>query len=134
MRAANVLSVIFWVVAIAAPLAICAVATAQIPDVAEIPLRWSTSGEVSQWGPPIKIKAVFWFIGAVMSAGNAAMAACFALNDRLFDEGLINGDISRNGALKAYVAVALVTTAFVVAFYACTMADALAVFSAEGLR
>lgn len=134
MRAVDVLSVVFWVAVVAAPLAACAAATSQIPDVAEIPLRWSASGEVSQWGPPLKLKAIFWFIGAVMSVGNLAMAMCFAFNDRLFEEGLINGGISRGGALKAYVAVALVITAYVVAFYACTMADALAVFAAEGLR
>lgn len=134
MRAASVLSILFWIAVVTAPLAICAAATSQIPDVAEIPLRWNSSGEVSQWGPPIKLKAIFWFIGAVMSAGNAAMATCFAFNDRLFDAGLINGDISRSGALKAYAAVALSITAFVAVFYACTMADALAVFAAEGLR
>lgn len=95
MRAGKANSIAFWVAAIAAPLAACALAVSQLPDAASIPLHW-TSGKADRWGSPDELAGGLWFVGAVMAVLNLALAAGYAFSDRLYDAGIAHG-ASRDG-------------------------------------
>ena len=95
MRARSALSIVLWVAAIAAPLIACALAVSQIPDTASIPLHW-TSGKADRWGSPDELADGLWFVSAVMTVLNLALAAGYALSDRLHDAGVAHG-ASRDG-------------------------------------
>lgn len=80
--------VVFWILAILAPFAICAVGISFIPsDQGPVPLHWNASGEIDRYGSPSE----FWIIAPLAASGNALFAVFYLFSDALYDHGLVHG-------------------------------------------
>ena len=103
-----------WVALTAAPLVACALLAVTMSDVAEVPLHWDGLGRVTRWGSAAELIGTFWILAGVMSATNFSLALLWRFNDRLYDRGLVHG-VSRGGARRLYVALAVLDTVIAVA-------------------
>ncbi|MGI6106252.1 MAG: DUF1648 domain-containing protein [Raoultibacter sp.] len=95
--------ILFWLFAIAAPFAVTAIVLYQLPpEVTEIPMQIGFDGEINRTGPPGEL----WILAIILSLCNFMMALAYCANDFLYASGLVHG-VSKNGALKVYVVVAM---------------------------
>ena len=101
---------IFWMLAVAAPFVVTTVALTTLPPgTAEIPMYIGFDGSVDMGSP-----SDLWLVAGGLAFCNIAFALSYCANDFLYDHGLVHG-VSRQGALKLYVACAIVLTAVQIA-------------------
>ena len=106
MKAPSLPMAIFWMLAVAAPFVVTAVALAMLPPgTTEIPMHIGFDGGVDMGSP-----SDLWLIAGGLAFCNIIFALSYCANDFLYDHGLVSG-VSRQGALKLYVACAIVLTA-----------------------
>lgn len=94
---------IFWVMAAAAPFVVTAVALMTLPPgTTEIPMHIGFDGSVDMGSP-----SDLWLVAGGLAFCNIIFALSYGANDFLYDHGLVHG-VSRQEALKLYVACAIV--------------------------
>ena len=105
MKAPYLPMAIFWMLAVAAPFVVTAIALAMLPPgTTGIPCILASMAASTWVSLPISGSSP----AASPSATSSALSYC--ANDFLSDHGLVHG-VSRQGALKLYVACAIVLTA-----------------------
>lgn len=106
MRPPSFPMAIFWVMTIAAPFVVTAVALATLPPgTTEIPMHIGFDSSVNMGSP-----SDLWLVAGGLAFCNIVFAISYCANDLLYDHGLVHG-VSRQGALKLYAACAIVLIA-----------------------
>ena len=94
---------IFWALTIAAPFSVTATALTLLPPgTTEIPMHIGFDSSVDMGSP-----SDLWLVAGGLAFCNIVFALSYGANDFLYDHGLVHG-ASRQGALKLYVACAIV--------------------------
>lgn len=96
--------IIFWLLMLAAPFVVTAVALFLLPpNITEIPMQVGFDEQINRMGAPSEL----WLLSFIMFLCNGLLALCYCANDFLFAHRLVNGVRKRSSALKVYVICAV---------------------------